>query len=118
MTCGYDAKWTARRRTRLATLLAGYADGLPRGAGATDTKPAVRGRGRRAAAVRWSGRVWMDLTIADVTDSPEDAARPGRTGQNSSARRSTSTTSRPATARSAIRCSLPSGRATGGNNTR
>ena len=30
-TCGYNARWTARRRTRLATLPAGYADGLPFG---------------------------------------------------------------------------------------
>ena len=76
MTCGYNAQWTARRRTRLATLLAGYADGLPRGAGATDTKPGaeVAVAGRRCPLV---GRVSMDLTIVDVTDLPEDAARPG-----------------------------------------
>ncbi len=37
--CGYNAQWTAKRRTRLATLLVGYADGLPRAAGATDARP-------------------------------------------------------------------------------
>jgi alanine racemase len=76
MTCGYNGQWTARRRTRLATLPAGYADGLPRGAGATDTKPGaeVAIAGRRCALV---GRVSMDLTIIDVTDVPEAAARPG-----------------------------------------
>ena len=75
-TCGYNAQWTARRRTRLATLLVGYADGLPRGAGATDSKPGaeVVVSGRRCPLV---GRVSMDLTIVDVTDLPEDAARPG-----------------------------------------
>ncbi len=76
MTCGYNAQWTARRRTRLATLLVGYADGLPRGAGATDARPGaeVAVAGRRAPLV---GRVSMDLTIVDVTDLPEDAVRAG-----------------------------------------
>jgi alanine racemase len=75
-TCGYNAQWTARRPTRLATLLIGYADGLPRGAGATDAKPGaeVAVAGRRCPLV---GRVSMDLTIVDVTDLPEDAVRPG-----------------------------------------
>ncbi len=75
-TCGYNGQWTAKRRTRLATLLAGYADGLPRGAGATDAKPGaeVAVAGRRCPLV---GRVSMDLMIADVTDLPEEAARPG-----------------------------------------
>ena len=76
MSCGYNAQWTARRPTRLATLLIGYADGLPRGAGATDAKPGaeVAVAGRRAPLV---GRVSMDLTIVDVTDLPEDAVRVG-----------------------------------------
>ena len=76
MTCGYNGQWTAGHRTRLATVLAGYADGLPRGAGATDAKPGaeVAIAGRRCPLV---GRVSMDLTIADVTELPEDAARPG-----------------------------------------
>jgi len=75
-TCGYNAQWTAGRRTRLATLLAGYADGLPRGAGAVDGREgaSVRIAGRMCPLV---GRVSMDLTIADVTDCPEDEVRPG-----------------------------------------
>ncbi len=75
-SCGYNAQWTAKRRTRLATLLAGYADGLPRGAGATETRPGaeIAIAGRRCPLV---GRVSMDLIIADVTELPEDAVQPG-----------------------------------------
>jgi len=75
-TCSYNAQWTAKRRTRLATLLVGYADGLPRGAGATDSRPGteVAVGGRRCPLV---GRVSMDLTMVDVTDLPEDAVRVG-----------------------------------------
>ncbi len=74
--CGYNAQRTAKRPTRLATLLVGYADGLPRGAGGTDARPGaeVLIAGRRCPLV---GRVSMDLTIADVTDLPEDAVKPG-----------------------------------------
>jgi alanine racemase len=76
MACGYNAQWTAGRPTRLATLLIGYADGLPRGAGATDSKPGaeVAVAGRRAPLV---GRVSMDLAIVDVTDLPEGAVKAG-----------------------------------------
>ena len=76
MTCGYNAQWTAKRPTRLATLLIGYADGLPRGAGATNSRPGaeVAVAGRRAPLV---GRVSMDLAIVDVTDLPEDAVKAG-----------------------------------------
>jgi alanine racemase len=79
-SAGYNQQWTAPRRTRLATLLAGYADGLPRGAGATHGHcgAEVVIAGRRCPLV---GRMSMDLCIADVTDLPEDAAHAGASAQ-------------------------------------
>lgn len=67
---GYNAQWTAKRRTRLATIGIGYADGLPRAAMATDIRP---GAEAMVAGVRCSfaGRVSMDLTVIDVSDVPE-----------------------------------------------
>ena len=73
-TVGYNATWTAGRRTRLATIGLGYADGLPRSAMSTDAHP---GGEAIVGAVRcpFAGRVSMDLTVLDVTDvSPGDAA--------------------------------------------
>jgi alanine racemase len=68
---GYNAQWTAKRRSRLATIGVGYADGLPRAAMGIDDRP---GGEAMIAGVRcpFAGRVSMDLTIIDVTDVPED----------------------------------------------
>jgi alanine racemase len=75
-TAGYNGRWTARRRSRLAVLPMGYADGLPIGAGGTDATPGpeVRIAGRMCPLV---GRISMDLSLADVTYLPEGAVGPG-----------------------------------------
>jgi alanine racemase len=75
-TVGYNAQWTARRPTRLATIGIGYADGLPRNAMATDQKP---GGEAMVAGIRcpFAGRVSMDLITLDVTDVPDAGLAPG-----------------------------------------
>ena len=75
-TAGYDATWTAQRPSRLATIGAGYADGVPVSASARADKPggcAIVG-GVRCPFV---GRVSMDSVILDVTDAPHAASRRG-----------------------------------------
>lgn len=59
----YGRTFTTRRRSRIATLSIGYADGLPRSVSGRDA--AVLVRGQRCPIV---GRVTMDLTNVDVTD--------------------------------------------------
>ncbi|HVU03227.1 MAG TPA: alanine racemase [Polyangiaceae bacterium] len=61
---GYGATWTAPRKSRIATVPIGYADGLSR---ALSNKGHLLVRGRRAKIV---GTVSMDLTMIDVTDIP------------------------------------------------
>jgi alanine racemase len=63
-TVGYDATFTARRRTRLALLPVGYADGLNRG---LSNRGSVLIRGQRAPI---AGRISMDHATVDVTDIP------------------------------------------------
>lgn len=75
-TVGYAASWRARRASRIATVAAGYADGVPRSASFTDGKP--RGHviiaGKKAPIV---GRVSMDLITADVTDLDDASIKGG-----------------------------------------
>jgi len=68
-TVGYNATWTAKRPTRIATAAIGYADGWHR---------SLSNRGRAffdGRPVPLVGRVSMDLATFDVTDEP--AIRPG-----------------------------------------
>jgi alanine racemase len=62
---GYNGRWVAQRRSRVAVISAGYADGLPR---SLTNKGRVIIRGQFAPLV---GTVSMDLTTADVTDVPD-----------------------------------------------
>ena len=59
---GYKATWTTSRRTKLALMPVGYADGLAR---LMSGRGDVLIRGRRARIV---GAISMDMTIVDVTD--------------------------------------------------
>ncbi|UWQ89935.1 alanine racemase [Aliisedimentitalea scapharcae] len=65
-TVGYSNTWTAQRPSRIATVAAGYADGLIRAMGAR----AVTFAGDDVCPI--VGRVSMDLITVDVTDLTAD----------------------------------------------
>jgi alanine racemase len=69
---GYSASYRTHQRRRIATIAAGYADGVFRHASATNEASggAVLIRGKRAPIV---GRVSMDLITVDVTDLGDPA---------------------------------------------
>jgi alanine racemase len=78
---GYNGRWTAHGRRRLATLSIGYADGYPRYGSASDEKISARlpfgeaiVAGQRCP---FAGTVSMDLIIIDVTDVPANQAGRG-----------------------------------------
>jgi alanine racemase len=66
---GYGGTWKAPRRSRIATLPMGYADGLSRRLG---NRGHVLVRGARAPIV---GAVSMDMTMVDVTGVPGASVR-------------------------------------------
>ncbi len=76
ISVGYDAVWSAQKRTRIATIGVGYADGVPVGATGCDGKPAGEAL---VGGVRcpFIGRVSMDYVVLDVSKAPQDAARRG-----------------------------------------
>jgi len=73
---GYNGRWTAKGKRKLATICLGYADGYPRNGSWTDT---VTGGSALVDGVScpFVGSVSMDLIIIDVTDAPADAAKRG-----------------------------------------
>ncbi len=75
MTVGYGAAFRAKRRTTIATVGLGYADGFLRslsGQGRAWVSVAAGAGGEgTAVAVPLVGRVSMDLITLDVTDLPE-----------------------------------------------
>jgi alanine racemase len=75
-TVGYSATWQARRPSRLATIAAGYSDGVPRSASGPDGRPGGHVMiGDALAPI--AGRVSMDLITVDVTDLPAGAVKAG-----------------------------------------
>lgn len=75
-TVGYDATWTARRPSRIATVTMGYADGFPRAQSGSDQKPggSLIVGGKPCPIV---GRISMDLIALDITDLPAGSIRRG-----------------------------------------
>lgn len=75
-TVGYGGAHTAIRPSRVAILSAGYADGIPRLAGASDLRPGAEAvvAGHRCPLI---GRISMDLLAVDITDIAEDTVQPG-----------------------------------------
>ncbi|MEI8393252.1 MAG: alanine racemase [Rhodospirillaceae bacterium] len=71
MTVGYGAMYKVKNKIRIATLAAGYADGLPRSLAGQGTV-VINGR-----KLPMAGRVSMDLITVDVSDLPEDGIHPG-----------------------------------------
>ena len=64
---GYGYSWTAARPSRVATVAAGYADGLARALG-REGKLRLWAGDRACPVI---GRISMDLITVDVTDLPD-----------------------------------------------
>lgn len=81
-TVGYNARWLALGRRRIATLSIGYADGFPRSASARGKSGEELLAGQVLVAGRpcpFAGNVSMDLITVDVTDVPDTEIRRGDT---------------------------------------
>jgi alanine racemase len=73
---GYNAQWTAKRPSQIATISIGYADGWLRSLSTTDGKlgghAIVNG-----VLCPFAGRISMDLITIDITDCPEGSVKAG-----------------------------------------
>jgi len=79
-TVGYNGRWLALGRRRIATISVGYADGYPRSASARGPSGEEILAGLALVAGQscpFAGNVSMDLIAVDVTDVPEAAVKRG-----------------------------------------
>jgi alanine racemase len=81
-TVGYNGRWLALSKRRIATLSVGYADGYPRSSSARGKSGDELLAGMALVAGRpcpFAGNVSMDLITIDVTDVPENQVQRGDT---------------------------------------
>lgn len=79
---GYNGRWLALTKRRIATISVGYADGYPRAASARGKSGEELFAGMTIVAgcpCPFAGNVSMDLITVDVTDIPEDDVKRGDT---------------------------------------
>ncbi len=79
---GYNGRWLALSKRRIATISVGYADGYPRAASARGKSGEELLAGMALVAGRpcpFAGNVSMDLITVDVTDIPEADVKRGDT---------------------------------------
>jgi alanine racemase len=81
-TVGYNGRWLALDKRRIATVSVGYADGYPRSASARGRSGDELLAGTAIVAGQpcsFAGNVSMDLIALDVTDVPEAEVKRGDT---------------------------------------
>jgi alanine racemase len=79
---GYNGRWLALEKRRIATLSVGYADGYPRAASARGKSGDELLAGMALVVglpCLFAGNISMDLITIDVTDVPENQVRRGDT---------------------------------------
>lgn len=79
-TVGYNGRWIAQGKRRIATVSVGYADGYPRAASARGKSGEAVENGMALVAGHpcpFAGNVSMDLIAVDVSDVPQAKIRRG-----------------------------------------